>query len=319
MPYLPLLLEEREEISVCLSQDHLMCWAEIGRRIDRCATTVMREVLRHGGRSGYRATAAQRACDKSRKRPKPFKLAAGPLRDRVTTQLRIGRSPYAIWADLIADDLEKIVCVETIYRAVYGRLLDVKPTECLRSRRTRRRSRQARHPNKRAGLPNISLRPAAVNERLEPGHWECDHIIGANNASALMTLTERVSRFSIGITMPLGYTAECVIGGLVEALEQIPAHLRKSITFDQGSEWANWETIKHTYNLDIWFCDPHSPWQRGQIENMNRQWRWWFPRGTNLARLTPTQVNTAANLLNNQRRRHLNNQTPQHLYTQLMH
>ena len=156
-----------------------------------------------------------------------------------------------------------------------------------------------------------------MNDRTQAGHWEIDHIIGAKNRSALMTFTERVSRFCFAVTMPCGYNAEAVLGGLIEGLDLIPADLRYSITFDQGSEWAQWETIAATYGIDVWFCDPHSPWQRGQIENQNRQWRWWFPRGTNLARLQPATVDTVADLLNNQRRRHLNNQTPTQIYTAL--
>lgn len=170
---------------------------------------------------------------------------------------------------------------------------------------------------KRLTLPNIADRPSEVNERIEPGHWEADHIIGAYNRSAMLWLTERVIRYAIGVTMPEGYTDDAVVGGLVEALEQIPEHLRQSITFDQGSEWANWETIANSYNLDCWFCDPHSPWQRGQIENQNRAWRWWFPKGTDLASIAPAQVNHAANIINNQRRRNLYYQTPANPYTQL--
>jgi len=102
-----------------------------------------------------------------------------------------------------------------------------------------------------------------------------------------MCLTERVSRYSLLITMPNGYAAAHALGGLVEGLEQIPAHLRRSITFDQGSEWAQWPALVEGYGLDAWFCDPHSPWQRGQVENLNRQWRWWFPRGTELDGITP--------------------------------
>ncbi|EQD71414.1 Integrase catalytic region, partial [mine drainage metagenome] len=138
---------------------------------------------------------------------------------------------------------------------------------------------KGRQENKRPGLPNISSRPAIVNDRVELGHWESDQIIGRANRSSMLWLTERVTRFSIPVTMPLGYAGDEMLGGLVCGLEQIPSHLLSSITFDQGSEWACWETIAATYGIDIWFCDPHSPWQRGQVENLNRQWRWWFPPG----------------------------------------
>ncbi len=106
---------------------------------------------------------------------------------------------------------------------------------------TRRRHRQARCGSKRPSLPNISLRPSWVNDREEPGHWEADQIIGKANRSSMLWLSERVTRYSIEVTMPLGCSAEAMVGGLVEACEQIPAHPPKSVTFDQGSEWADWE------------------------------------------------------------------------------
>lgn len=158
---------------------------------------------------------------------------------------------------------------------------------------------------------------AGVNDRSEAGHWEIDQIIGAYNRSSMIILTERVSRFSIPITMPLGYAAFDVLAGLVEACEQIPAHLRRSFTFDQGSEWAEWETLAATYALACWFCEPHSPWQRGQIENLNRQFRWWFPRGTDLGCVAQADADRAAAIVNGQRRRGLDNQSPTDLYAAL--
>ena len=123
-----------------------------------------------------------------------------------------------------------------------------------------------------------------------------------------------VTRYSILVTMPEGYTADAMVAGLTDGLDRIPAHLLRSITFDQGSEWANWETIADSYNIDVWFCDPHSPWQRGQVENLNRQWRWWFPRGTDLASITPAAADHAATIINGQRRRHLDHHSPTALY-----
>jgi IS30 family transposase len=131
-------------------------------------------------------------------------------------------------------------------------------------------------------------------------------------------MTERVTRFSLLITMPDGYGSSAALAGLVEGLEQIPAHLRKSITFDQGTEWAKWATLEATYNLKAWFCDPHSPWQRGQVENINRQWRWWFPRGTELSDVEPSHANEVAAIVNGQRRRSLGYQSPASLYAALI-
>ncbi len=315
MPGAPLSLPEREEIALALMEDREASWASIAQRIDRHPTTVAREVAGHGGRSKYRPAVADLAAARCRRRPRD-RLAVVPVevRERVAAELRQGRSPAAIWADLRAEDSPVVPCVETIYQAVYTGALGVKPTECLRTRRPRRRSRQARHPNRRAGLPNIAKRPKTIDERTEVGHWEIDQIIGARNASSLLTFTERVTRYAMGITMPEGYDAPATLAGLVEGLELIPAAMLHSITFDQGSEWAEWETIAATYGIDVWFCDPHSPWQRGQIENQNRTWRWWFPRGMRLDNLDQTHVDRVAAIINGQRRRNLAYHSPAELY-----
>ena len=315
MPGAPLSLPEREEIAVALIEDRSTSWAEIGRRTRRHPTTIMREVSANGGRDRYRPAIAERRAVTERCRARPRRLeVAGTLRDRLTAELRLGRSPEAIWADLVAEEVSDRVCTESIYAAVFAGVLDVKATECLRSRRPRRRHRQTRCDSKRPGLPNISARPEAVNDRSEIGHWEGDQIIGANNRSSMLWLTERVTRFSLGITMPEGYAGEAMLAGLAWGLDQIPAHLLRSITFDQGSEWACWETIAESYGIDVWFCDPHSPWQRGQVENLNRQWRWWFPRGTDLGAVDQAEADHAASIINGQRRRSLDCKSPAALY-----
>ena len=315
MPGAPLSLPEREEISLALTLDREASWASIARRVGRHPTTIAREVSGHGGRAKYRPAVADRSALRCRKRPRD-RLATVPveLRERLATELRQGRSPAAIWADLRAESSPVLPCVETIYQALYTGALGVKPTECLRTRRPRRRGRQARHANRRAGLPNIAKRPEPVEDRTEAGHWEIDQIIGARNQSSLLTFTERVTRYAMAVTMPEGYDAPATLAGLVEGLERIPAGLLRSVTFDQGSEWAEWETIAATYDIDVWFCDPHSPWQRGQIENQNRAWRWWFPRGMRLDDLDQAHVDHVASIINGQRRRNLNYQSPASLY-----
>lgn len=315
MPGPPLSLLEREEISASLIENPVVSWAELARRGGRHPSTIAREVNGHGGRSGYRPAVAHDAAQVALGRARRCRLALpGTTRDRVIAELRLGRSPFAISADLDAERVRDRPCVETIYTAVYDGTLEVKASECLRSRRPRRRRRQARIPNTRAGLPNIAVRPGTVNDRSELGHWEADQIIGKANGSSMLWFTERVTRFSFGVAMPEGYSADATLAGLVEILEQIPAHLRLSITFDQGSEWANWADLVATYGIDVWFCDPHSPWQRGQIENLNRQWRWWFPRGLRLDNINQTDIDHAATIINGQRRRLLNNQSPTMLY-----
>lgn len=315
MPGAPLSLRERDEISRMLIEDPEVPWAWIGREIERPATTVMREVTLRGGRAGYRPACADRDAKAARRRSRLCMSGVdGTVRERIANELRQGRSPYAIWADLDAEGVESRPCVETIYQAVYSGALGVKAAECLRSRRPRRRRRQARHPSKRAGLPNIASRPDAVDDRGEVGHWEADLIIGERNRSSLLTLCERVTRFAIGITMPEGYDSVATLAGLCEALDRIPGGLLKSVTFDQGSEWAEWETLAATFSIDVWFCDPHSPWQRGQIENQNRTWRFWFPRGTRLDNLNQDHVDEVADIINSQRRRNLDRQSPASLY-----
>ncbi len=260
MPGAPLSLPEREEIGLALIEDRSVPWAEIARRIGRRPTTIMREVEANGGRSRYRPAMAERRSDSMRRRPRSRRLEqVGPLRDRVTAELKLGRSPEAIWADLTAEEVSDRVCTETIYQAIFAGALEVKPSECLRSRRPRRRRRQTRHESTRPALPNIASCPDTVNDRVELGHWEGDQIIGANNRSSMLWLTERVTRYSIPVTMPEGYAGEAMLAGLVVGLDQIPAHLLRSITFDQGPEWACWETIAESYGIDVWFCDPHSP------------------------------------------------------------
>jgi IS30 family transposase len=195
MPGSPLSRPERNEISVALIEDRAVSGAAIARRVDRHPTTVSREVEANGGRGRYRPALAERRSQRCLGRPKTAVLAQpGELRDRVTAELTVGRSPEAIWADLVAEDITARVCIETIYTSVYAGVADVSAREWLRMRRPRRRCRQARHANTRPALPNIGARPASANDRSEPGHREADHIIGRANQSALMCLTEPVSR-----------------------------------------------------------------------------------------------------------------------------
>lgn len=315
MPGPALSLPEREEISRALIEDPEVTWSVIAVRVGRHRTTIAREVDRNGGRARYRAALADRRALRCQHRARPRRLVQpGPLRDRITTELRSGRSPVAIWADLCAEEVQGRPCVETIYAAVYAGVLEVKATECLRMRRPRRRARQMRHHHQRPALPNIAGRPAIVADRVEVGHWEADQIIGARNRSSMLSLSERVTRYSILVTMPNGYAADDIVAGLVEGLDRVPEHLLRSITFDQGSEWARWETITDHYDIDAWFCEPHSPWQRGQVENINRQWRWWFPRGTDLTGIQPDHADAVAAIINGQRRRSLAYQSPAALY-----
>ncbi len=312
-----LTMNQREEISLGLADSPLATWTELGERAGAHRTTVAREVGRNGGRQHYRPADAQRRTDAQRCRPRLSRLVVDTvLRARVTAELSSCRSPAAIAADLAVEGGSR-VCHESIYRSVYAGELDVKARDCLRRRRPRRRGRQVRHATKRPGLPNIALRPASVAERGEGGHWEGDLIIGARNGSAVLTMIERVSRYALLVDLPEGYGAEAVTGAFVEAFESIPASLRRSLTLDQGSEWAAWPSLAATYGLDVWFCDPHSPWQRGAIENLNGHVRFWLPRGRRLDIVSPDELASVAGLLNNQRRRILGWDSPTTRYEAL--
>jgi IS30 family transposase len=281
MPGVPLSLRERDEISRMLIENPKVPWARIGREIERPATTVMREVTLRGGRAGYRPGSADRDAKAARRRPRECMSGfSDTVRERIANELGQGRSPYAIWRVLNAEDVATRPCVETIYLAVYTGALGVQATECLRTRRSRRRPRQARHSSKRAGLSNIGSRSDAVDDRRGVGHWEADLIIGARNRSALLTLCERVTRFAMGITMLRGLRLGCGARRIVRSPRPDPrshaqvGHLRPGIRV--GREW---ETLAATFNISTWFCDPHTPWQRGQIENLQ----------PNLALLVPTR------------------------------
>lgn len=295
--------DQRDQIEDALTEDGAVSWAETARRVGVHPTTVSREVNLNRGRVKYSAEAAQHRADRHRRRARPRRLAAvSEVRDAVTKGLAAKQSPAAIAADLRAAGGAQ-VCAETIYQAVYHGCLPVTARECLRTRRSRRRGRQARHPNRRAGLPNIHRRPAAVNDRTEPGHFELDLVIGKNNRSGLLCGIERLTRYGAIVTLPEGYRAESVLAAMVELFDQIPPPLRGSVTFDQGSEWADWESLVEHYKMAVYFCDPHAPWQRGAIENFNGHVRYWFPRGTDHGLVTPPQADKVTTFLNTQRRR----------------
>jgi len=198
------------------------------------------------------------------------------LFEREESASPLASNPHAAWA--------------VIARRIYRHPTTISRKSEANGDRRAYRPAVAEHRSDRCLRPTESgvagpIRPSATEP--SPATGRADHLIDRADRSALMCLTDRVSRYSLLITMPNGYAAADALGGLVEGLEQFPAHLRRSITFDQGSEWAQWPALVAGYGVDAWFCDPHSPWQRGQVENLNRQWRWWFPRGTELAGITP--------------------------------
>ncbi len=261
--------------------------AVMAARLGRDPSTIHREIKRGGVGGSYRAEAAQAASDARAVRPKTPKLAAdASLARAVTEGLKARRSPHALSAELRAEGHR--ICAETIYRACYDHTgAGGLPEGCWRllPRRCRRRKPRGRHKRKRSPLgvfKPISQRPASVEDRREAGHWEGDLIIGANNRSAVATLVERTSRQTLTVGLPHGYDAPSTAQAVTAALARQPRHLVKTLTWDQGREMARWADIEAALGIEVYFCDPHSPWQRPTNEQTNGLLRRWLPKGTDL-------------------------------------
>jgi IS30 family transposase len=316
--------DERVEIRVGLEAGRSL--RDIARELNRAPSTISREVAAHGGRVGYRPMTAHReACSRAR-RPKPTKLAANDmLRDVVVGDLERLWSPEQIARRLrqaFPDQPEMWVSHETIYKSLYvqGRgELRRELTRCLRTGRAQRRPRT--RTENRGRIPDmvmISERPAEVADRAVPGHWEGDLIIGAHNRSAIGTLVERSTRFVILLHLANGKTAEHVADQMAAAVATLPETLRRSITWDQGSEMADHARFTIETGIPIYFCDPHSPWQRGSNENTNGLLRQYFPKGTDLSRHGPADLQAAADSLNGRPRKTLDWKTPTEALNELL-
>jgi IS30 family transposase len=296
---------EREEIRAFLVDDPIVAFASIAVTLGRDASTISREVGRNGGRERYRAVGAQQRADEEGKRPRPSLLIADPvLACLVRADLDEGFSPAGCAARLRRSGAGAI-CHETIYRSVFDGSLGVKPTECLRTRRPRRRRRRSKATTTHVlgTFTKIADRPATVEGRVEAGHWEGDLIIGAKNASAVVTLVERTSRFTLLGDMPCGYRPDDTLACLSELFDSVPQNLRRSLTWDRGSETAGWPQLESFFAMPVYFADAHSPWQRGSNENQNRQVRFWLPKGSPLGAVTPEELASITNVLNHQPRR----------------
>ena len=287
--------------------------------LGRHPATVYRELGRCGGTEAvYDAEAAQADASRRARRPRACKLEADPvLAALVKARMNRRWSPHAISADMAAQGHR--VCAETIYRAAYsGCGLGAEAWKDLPRGRRRRRPR-SRHSEKAGPLGAyrpLSERPAVVEERSEPGHWEGDLIIGAANRSAAATLVERVSRHALVVALPHGYTAPNVADAVTQALARQPAHLVRSLTWDQGRELARWADIETALGIKVFFCEPHSPWQRGTNEQTNGLLRRWLPKGTPLD-LSPLRLSIIEDNLNWMPRRLHNWQSAADIYTQL--
>ena len=314
---LRLSLAEREEISRGLAAGEPV--REIARRLGRAPSTVCREVAANGGRDQYRACAADRRAVRRMRRPRPAKLARCPrLREAVESKLELRWSPQQIAAWLrisYPDDPEMRVSHETIYLSLFVQskgALRKELARYLRRGRARRRPRGLSVMNGQGqlrGTIHISQRPAEASDRAVPGHWEGDLLFGTRS-STVATLVERKSRFVMLVHLPGGHTAGVVADALADAITSLPSQLRRSITWDQGKEMAGHARFSVTTGVPVYFCDPHSPWQRGSNENTNGLLRQYFPRSTDFRALTQRDLDAVAAELNDRPRQTLGWKSP---------
>lgn len=307
---------EREEISRGLAAGE-SC-RRIAGRIGRTHTTVSREVGRNGGRHRYRAAEAEKAALRRHRRPKPSKFKLWPrLRAAVVERLEKNWSPEQIsaWLKLeYPDDPEMQVSHETIYLSLYVQSRGTMRKELARHLRTHRSFRQPKKPQPaNRGIRDrilISERPAEAADRAVPGHWEGDLLLG-KPTDAIGTLVERSTRFVLLFQLPGGRIgAEPVREGLAASILRLPAGLRRSLTWDQGHEMAEHLRFTIDTGVAVYFCNPHSPWQRGTAENTNGLLRQYFPKGKSLAGVIQAELDRVADELNGRPRKTLGWKTP---------
>ena len=323
-----LSFDEREHLALLWAAGHTK--AAIARQLGRHRSTIGRELTRNHTRShhagiprrggiGYRASTAQRQAHDRARRPKPAKIATDPvLRALVQRRLQWRWSPRQIattLAHMYPDHPDKRVSHETIYQALYVQsrgALRRELTACLRTgralRRPQRRSQQ-RHPQF-TNMLMISDRPAEVEDRAVPGHWEGDLIMGAGRGSAIGTLVERSTRFVLLLHLAGGHSPQQTATAMIYQMSRLPQHLRRSVTWDQGTEMGAHTRISMALDMPIYFCDPHSPWQRGSNENTNGLLRQYFPKGTDLSVHSADYLDFVATELNERPRATLEWQTP---------
>lgn len=314
-----LSLAEREEISRGVARG--LSVRSIAQSIDRSPSTVSRELMRNGGRSAYRATTADERAWARAKRPKQCKLALHRrLRREVARMLRLDWSPEQISGSLKASfptQATMHISHETIYRSLFIQARGVLKKELVAHLRTRRTTRRSKHATTKGqsrgqivGAISISERPAEVEDRAVPGHWEGDLIAGSNS-SFIATLVERHSRYAMLIKLT-NKEAATVRTALAKKIRTLPVSLRRSLTWDRGLEMAEHQRFSVATDVAVYFCDPRSPWQRGSNENTNGLLRQYFPKGTDLSVHSQAHLNRIAQRLNTRPRKTLGFKTPAH-------
>ena len=314
---LALTLSEREEISRGIVAN--LSIRTIAVKLERSPSTISREIKRNGGYADYRAVQADQAAWDRARRPKQCKLSFNPrLARRVAAKLKLNWSPEQIAGWLkreYPDDEYHQVSHETIYRSLFVQARGVLKKELQLYLRTQRAIRRSKHASlKKDGLGQITNmisireRPAAVEDRAVPGHWEGDLISGSNNTH-IATLVERHSRYVMLVKVKNKET-ESVVSALIKQSKQLPEELYRSLTWDRGKEMADHQRFTLATNIKVYFCDPQSPWQRGTNENTNRLLRQYFPKRTDLAVYSQAKLNAVARQLNERPRKTLDYETP---------
>lgn len=320
---LSLSLDEREEISRGLAEKCSI--REIAKKISRAPSTVSREIRRHGGLTNYRAAKADKKAWDNALRPKACKLSQNPTLCKIIAEkMHRGWSPEQIagWLKRNYPDAQEMnVSHETIYKTLFIQTrgtLKKELQQYLRSRRTVRKSRTTSLKGKGLGsIPNavpISERPSTVADRAIPGHWEGDLIQGSKN-SYIVTLVERHSRYVMLAKISDNKTAT-VIAALIKQAQQLPSELYKTLTWDRGVEMTNHAVFTVATDIQVYFCDPQSPWQRGSNENTNRLLRQYFPKGTDLSVHSQQRLNSIAKQLNERPRKTLGYESPAERFNQ---
>ena len=320
---LALTLSEREEISRAVTTGQSM--RLIATRLGRAPSTISREIMRNGGQDCYRASQADQAAWDRTRRPKACKLAENrTLAHIVAGRLQLQWSPEQIAGWLkrtYPDDTSCQVSHETIYRSLFIQARGVLKKELLEHLRRTRAMRRSRHHTQKTDnhgrildTVSISERPAEVDDRAVPGHWEGDLLCGGRS-SQIATLVERHSRYVMLVKVG-SQDSETVINALVKNARKLPHELYKSLTWDRGKEMAGHTRFTLATDIKVYFCDPQTPWQRGTNENTNGLLRQYFPKGTDLSGYSQAKLNAVARRLNERPRKTLNYETPAERFRQ---